>query len=129
MSAPTFSLEDLAAEAERELAARIPFYPRQVEAGKMTPELAERQISLMTEIARDLRAKAIGDRFRRTYSDRVLLECAERELRYRRRVYDRAVGNRTMSRKKADRLEDLMRAIADHYRAGLAPEPKQESLL
>ncbi len=45
------------------------------------------------------------------------LECAERELTYRRRVYDRLVAKQKMTRGFADRQISLMAAIVEDYRA------------
>jgi len=50
-----------------------------------------------------------------TYSE--LLACAERETKYRHRVYERLVDQRTMSRRTADREIALMEEIAAILRA------------
>jgi hypothetical protein len=44
------------------------------------------------------------------------LACAMRELRLRRQVYERRVGNGTMSESQAAREIELMTAIVDDYR-------------
>lgn len=44
------------------------------------------------------------------------LQCAERELKYRRRVYGRLVERGKMSQREADRELELMEAIARDYR-------------
>ena len=51
------------------------------------------------------------------------LECAERELSYRRRVYGRLVERGKMSKRDADRELELMEAIALDYRALAQEEP------
>jgi hypothetical protein len=45
------------------------------------------------------------------------LQCIERELSYRRRVYGRLVERGKMSKREADRELELMEAIALDYRA------------
>jgi hypothetical protein len=57
-------------------------------------------------------------------SDQTKLDCIERELGYRRRVYPRSVANGTMSQSKADREIAIMESIAADYRAKLKWEPK-----
>lgn len=52
------------------------------------------------------------------------LECAERELKYRRSVYARRVELGHMSAELADRQIALMEAIADDYRAQVPPPPQ-----
>lgn len=54
----TFTTADLADCAEREVRQRQQAYPRWVEAGRMTQQLADRQTALMQAIARKLRAEA-----------------------------------------------------------------------
>lgn len=54
----TFTVDQLASCAEREVKQRRRVYPRRVEDGKMTQEFANEQIAMMEQIARDLRAKA-----------------------------------------------------------------------
>lgn len=51
------------------------------------------------------------------------LQCAERELRYRRRVYGRLVERGKMTSALAEREIELMEAIALDYRASAAEEP------
>jgi hypothetical protein len=51
------------------------------------------------------------------------MECAERELRYRRRVYGRLVDRGKMTKERAERELELMEAIALDYRALAAEEP------
>ena len=51
------------------------------------------------------------------------MECAERELRYRRRVYGRLVDRGKMTKAQADRELELMEAIALDYRALAQEEP------
>lgn len=43
--------------ARRELAMRMRVYPKWVESGRMSQELAQREIALMTAIMEDYRAK------------------------------------------------------------------------
>ncbi|SIO49647.1 hypothetical protein SAMN05443247_06507 [Bradyrhizobium erythrophlei] len=43
------------------------------------------------------------------------LECAERELRYRRRVYGRLVERGKMTKGQSERELQLMEAIAEDY--------------
>ena len=45
---PTLTAADLIACAKRELAFRKRVYPRQVQAGKMSPEDADHEIACMT---------------------------------------------------------------------------------
>jgi hypothetical protein len=45
---------ELAAEARREVAARIAIYDKWVIEGRLTPELAERRIAMMRAIAERL---------------------------------------------------------------------------
>jgi hypothetical protein len=45
---------ELAAEARREVAARIAIYDKWVIEGRLTPELAERRIAMMLAIAERL---------------------------------------------------------------------------
>lgn len=49
------------------------------------------------------------------------LRCAERELKYRRRVYPRMVQQGKMRAVEADLEIAVMRAIADDYRAQAEP--------
>jgi hypothetical protein len=56
--AETFTAAELADCAEREVRQRQRAYPRWVEAGRMTQQLADRQTALMQAIARKLRAEA-----------------------------------------------------------------------
>ena len=44
------------------------------------------------------------------------LQCAERELKYRRRVYGRLIERGKMSQREAERELQLMEAIRDDYR-------------
>lgn len=53
-----FTLAELAREAEREVVLRQAVYPTRIAAGKMRRDHAERQIAMMREIARRLRAEA-----------------------------------------------------------------------
>ena len=50
-------------------------------------------------------------------SNQDKLACAMRELRLRRQVYERRVGNGTMSESQAAREIELMTAIVDDYHA------------
>jgi hypothetical protein len=52
-------------------------------------------------------------------SDRRKLECIERELGYRRRVFPRRVDNAVMTQQQADEEIAVMEAIAKDYRAKL----------
>jgi signal recognition particle subunit SEC65 len=56
--AESFTAADHADCAEREVHQRQRAYPRWVEAGRMTQQLADRQTALMQAIARKLRAEA-----------------------------------------------------------------------
>ena len=49
-------------------------------------------------------------------SNQDKLACAMRELRLRRQVYERRVGNGTMSESQAARELELMGAIVEDYR-------------
>ena len=50
------------------------------------------------------------------------LACAERELKYRRRVYGRLVERGKMDQREADRELELMEAIAKDYRELVSDE-------
>jgi hypothetical protein len=54
----TFTLEQLATCAEREVKQRRRVYPRWVEDRRMTQAFADEQLAMMEQIARDYRAKA-----------------------------------------------------------------------
>jgi len=54
----TFSAEQLAACAEREVKQRRRVYPRWVEDGRMSQAFADEQFAMMEQIAREYRAKA-----------------------------------------------------------------------
>ena len=134
MSAHPFPLAELEAEVRRELGHRVPFYERRVAEGRMRRHFADRQIAMMRAIGADLRAEMTGQPAEPVpggwrFTDEELAECAERELGYRRRVYDRAVEARTMSPNKAERLIALMAAIAERFRARVPAVPQQGSLL
>ena len=51
------------------------------------------------------------------------MHCAERELKYRHRVYDRLVERGKMTNEQAKRELELMEAIALDYRALAMEEP------
>jgi len=51
------TLAELIAAAEREVRFREFVYPRQVATGKMTPEKAEKEISLMKAIVEELKKR------------------------------------------------------------------------
>ncbi len=51
-----------------------------------------------------------------TISDQDKLECAQREIKQRRRVYARLVANGRMKQAAADREIAVMEAIAEDYR-------------
>jgi hypothetical protein len=59
--ASDFTLAELIREAEREVVLRQTVYKNRVEAGKMKEATATRQIAMMVEIARRLRAEAERD--------------------------------------------------------------------
>jgi hypothetical protein len=50
------------------------------------------------------------------------LHCAERELKYRQRVYERLVERGTMTKRQCDRELELMQAIAEDYQKLAAQE-------
>ena len=52
-------------------------------------------------------------------SNRTKLDCIEREMGYRRRVYARRVANEIMTQEKADHEIAVMESIAADYRAKL----------
>lgn len=54
----TFTAEQLAACAEREVKQRRRVYPRWVEDGRMTQAFANEQIAMMEQIASDYRVQA-----------------------------------------------------------------------
>lgn len=54
----TFTPEQLAACAEREVKQRRRVYPHWVEDGRMSQAFAEEQIAMMEQIASEFRAKA-----------------------------------------------------------------------
>jgi hypothetical protein len=58
VSDEAFTADELAREAEREVVLRQAVYPTRIAAGKMRREHAERQIAMMREIGRRLRAEA-----------------------------------------------------------------------
>jgi hypothetical protein len=61
-AAPTaFTKAELAKEAEREVAVRTTVYAARVRDGKMKEQTATKQLGLMREIARRLRAEAERD--------------------------------------------------------------------
>ena len=51
-----------------------------------------------------------------TATNEQKLKCAERELRFRQRVYPHLVERGKMTRQESDRELELMQAIADDYR-------------
>ena len=57
-----FTPEETREAVTRELKLRRRVYPRRIESGHMTPELAKRQIALFEEIEADYQAKAQGER-------------------------------------------------------------------
>ena len=58
----------------------------------------------------------------RTFTTEEKLKCAEREVGFRKRVYERRVADGRMSRQKADDEISAMQAIADDYRQKAAGE-------
>ncbi len=50
------------------------------------------------------------------------MQCAERELKYRQRIYERLVERGKMTKRQCDRELELMQAIADDYRKLAAQE-------
>ncbi|WP_176422184.1 hypothetical protein [Bradyrhizobium sp. 2S1] len=50
------------------------------------------------------------------------MQCAERELKYRRRIYVRLVERGKITQALADRELELMDAIAEDYRKQVAQE-------
>lgn len=54
----TFTPAEKAHEAEREINMRAQVYPRQVRAGKMSQDSADRRIAIMKEIAAEYKALA-----------------------------------------------------------------------
>lgn len=57
-----FSNEEKLEAIERELKYRRRVYPARIDGGKMSPQLAARQIALMEAIAADYRPKAQGEK-------------------------------------------------------------------
>ncbi len=57
-----FTATEKLACAEREVRYRRTVYPRRIEAGSMTPALANKQIALMEAIAADYRVLAEKER-------------------------------------------------------------------
>jgi hypothetical protein len=58
----------------------------------------------------------------RTYTAQDKLECVERELRFRFRVYHRRVNNGEMNTQLAKHEIDIMEAICEDYRQQAAKE-------
>lgn len=58
----------------------------------------------------------------RIFSASEKAECADREARYRRRVYQRWIERGNMTKAKADKEIAMMEAIAADYRALAAKE-------
>lgn len=58
-----------------------------------------------------------------------LAACAERELKWRQRVYPNRVLTRRMSQAKADEEIAMMRAIVEHFRRLAADDAAKELLL
>lgn len=58
----TFTAQDKLEAVERELAFRRRVYERRVADGKMTQQLADRQIAVFEAIAADYDEKAAGER-------------------------------------------------------------------
>lgn len=52
-----------------------------------------------------------------TFTAKEKLDAADREVRYRVRVYERLIRDGKMSKEKADREVEIMRAIASDYHA------------
>lgn len=57
-----FTAEELYTEAMRELKMRERVYAGQVQAGAMSPDLAEKRIAMMRQIADDYAKQAEGER-------------------------------------------------------------------
>jgi hypothetical protein len=57
----TYTATELAECAAREVKQRRRVYPRLIDQGKMTQSMADRQIAMMEEIARDYASKAEGE--------------------------------------------------------------------
>lgn len=55
-----------------------------------------------------------------------LAACAEREVKQRRRVYPRFVANHRMTQPEANRQIAMMEAIAAHFRAAAAADPRAD---
>jgi hypothetical protein len=51
-----------------------------------------------------------------TATNEQKLQCAERELRFRQRVFPRLVERGKMTQQQSERELELMQAIADDYR-------------
>ena len=97
--------------AGRELALRERVYVGRVLIKQMSQQDADREI---------LHMQAILDTLRGERSDvplRDMLACAERELRMRRRLYPRWVGDGRMTSRDAARETWAMQAILDTLRA------------
>lgn len=62
-----------------------------------------------------------------SFTIQELHTCADRELRYRERVYSRLVANGRMTHQNAERQIALMRAIRDYFAERLTPD--QEKML
>lgn len=58
----------------------------------------------------------------RIFTDQQKLEAAQRELSYRKRVFERRVAEGKMTREKADYEIEIMSAIADDYAKGAIKE-------
>ena len=57
-----YKLKDVAAELRREIAMRKLVYPRLILQGKITPDLAEKRVALMSAAAGIIEAQAVQTR-------------------------------------------------------------------
>lgn len=64
-----------------------------------------------------------------TFTSRELADCAEREVKQRRRVYPRWVADGRMKQDFADRQIGMMEAIAAHFGAKADHEEAKGRLL
>ena len=64
-----------------------------------------------------------------TITNRDKLACAERELAFRSRVYDRLVVRGKMSKTEQGRELELMAAIVEDYRAAVACDEPEFAML
>lgn len=105
------TLDDMAAEAEAELALRQQRYPDRVRKGRMAPDDADREIRIMAALADQL-SRRRGDR-RGTATWSEIIQCLRREILDRRDRYPQLVGAGRVDEAEANRKLRLIESIHD----------------